>query len=393
MQGRNIFLLILLWSITVRPLHAEDGADRLDEIRKQTEETEQTLQSVKSEYEEKLTRYKKIQASVRSMTDKEQGLKRELGKVEASQREAKRVIAELDGKIRDVEVLSQKRIRALYMMRGGDEGLLDVQARKNFDQATVYVSYVRRYDQGLMDNLRQLRLVRDGETGKLTALQKTQADLLETIRVKRLELADELDEQKSALAEITDKKKEVDDLLLSLKAQTLRLETVLKGLTGGSEEDGVEKKPKESGAKLLGFEGDGLPTRSFLGLPIAEPRVIRRFGKYKESGIGESFRKGVELDGLVGQVSAIDEGRVAYVGKMPQIGTVVIVDHGKRDYSLYGRLANTKVSVGDILQLGDAVGTTTETDQEGRLLYFEVRRQGEPIDPQELYGKKLSAKR
>lgn len=140
--------------------------------------------------------------------------------------------------------------------------------------------------------------------------------------------------------------------------------------------------------KLLGFDGDGFPSRSFLKPPLAGGKLIQRFGRYKDPSAGESFRKGVEIGGS-GTVQAVDEGRVAFVGKMPQIGTVVIVDHGKRDYSLYGRLSAASVAVGDVLQPGQEVGNTSPPDDLGRTLYFEVRRQGNPIDPEDFLGRKL----
>lgn len=386
---KKVFLFVLLLSFAAQSIAEE--TDRLDQIRVQMEETEKELKSLRTEYDQKLADYKKGQTAVRALSEKEQALKKELGRVETSQRETQRYIAEIDGKIREIEIISQKRMKALYMMGGEEEGILNVQAKKNFDQATVYLSYVRRYDQGLVQALKELRTRRDSETGKLTKLQKKQVELLAVISAKRAELAEQVQTQKSSVDAITLKKQRLDSLLLSLKAQALRLETVLKGLTGGDDEDhGSETKKPEKSAKLLGFEGDGLPTRSFLRVPVVQPKVVQPYGRYKESGIGESFRRGVELGGQVGSVSAIDEGRVAYVGKMPQIGAVVIVDHGKRDYSLYGRLSSTSVRVGDVLNPGEEIGTTNEADNEGRVLYFEVRRQGEPVNPEDLFGKKLS---
>lgn len=112
-------------------------------------------------------------------------------------------------------------------------------------------------------------------------------------------------------------------------------------------------------------------------------RVLQPFGKGKGSSFADIVTsKGVDGEAEVGaRVEAIAAGRVAFVGPMPGFGTVVILDHGKRHYSLYGRLGESMVSKGMVVQDRRAIGTTGELSEKGRNFYLEVRKDGKAIDP------------
>jgi septal ring factor EnvC (AmiA/AmiB activator) len=67
---------------------------------------------------------------------------------------------------------------------------------------------------------------------------------------------------------------------------------------------------------------------------------------------------------------------------MPAYETVVVLDHGARSYSLYGRLGSATVKKGDAIESNGVVGSTSELDKKGRNFYFEVRKNGAPVDPE-----------
>ena len=60
---------------------------------------------------------------------------------------------------------------------------------------------------------------------------------------------------------------------------------------------------------------------------------------------------------------------------------LVIVDHGQREHTLYGRLGELRVSAGDIVNEGSLLGLLPNTLETGSGLHFEVRVQGRPEDP------------
>jgi septal ring factor EnvC (AmiA/AmiB activator) len=105
---------------------------------------------------------------------------------------------------------------------------------------------------------------------------------------------------------------------------------------------------------------------------------VQRFGKAKVTDFADMiFSKGLEFKtAAASQVSAILGGRIAFAGSMPGYDSVVIIDHGKRSYSLYGRLGKIFVAKGDA---------------KGRNFYFETRKNGDPIDPMTVLGRAASA--
>lgn len=75
-------------------------------------------------------------------------------------------------------------------------------------------------------------------------------------------------------------------------------------------------------------------------------------------------------------------GRVILVKMFPTYGQVVVVDHGGRVASVYAHLSAVAVQEGDRVEQGALLGRVGATGQvTGPHLHFEVRQDGEPMDP------------
>jgi septal ring factor EnvC (AmiA/AmiB activator) len=80
-------------------------------------------------------------------------------------------------------------------------------------------------------------------------------------------------------------------------------------------------------------------------------------------------------------VLAIHPGTVSYADVFSGFGTLVIVDHGGNDYSLYGYLGVASVREGDTVDAGSEVGRTGLPPTGPPGLYFEIRIDGRSVDP------------
>ena len=104
---------------------------------------------------------------------------------------------------------------------------------------------------------------------------------------------------------------------------------------------------------------------------------------------GTSFRDGgARWPGILitandgAEVQSIAAGKVVYAGRLKSLGLLVIVDHEDGHLSLYGRNSRILVSQGDRINKQHPIATIANTDHETRAgLYFEIRRDGKPIDP------------
>lgn len=92
------------------------------------------------------------------------------------------------------------------------------------------------------------------------------------------------------------------------------------------------------------------------------------------------------LSGAVGDnVVAAAPGTVKSIDVLPQVGTMVTIDMGNGYECLYGQLKEVPVKVGDYVAASTVIGYLSEPTKyysvEGCNLYFEMRKDGQPINP------------
>ena len=109
-------------------------------------------------------------------------------------------------------------------------------------------------------------------------------------------------------------------------------------------------------------------------------RVIRRYGV--SLGDGRSST-GVLIEAPAGSpVSAVADGKVVYSDWMTGYGMILIVDHGGGYMSLYAHNESLLRDTGARVRRGEHIARVGNSGGQGRnALYFEVRRNGQPIDP------------
>ena len=100
------------------------------------------------------------------------------------------------------------------------------------------------------------------------------------------------------------------------------------------------------------------------------------------------FREGIKIAARSGEpVKAVASGSVIYAGPFRSYGNVVILDHAKGFFTIYGFLREIQVRVGDKLEdpgvLGTAGPDTQTSSGTGQsAVYFEIRQGTAAVDPQ-----------
>jgi murein hydrolase activator len=134
------------------------------------------------------------------------------------------------------------------------------------------------------------------------------------------------------------------------------------------------------------------PPQSALQLPVAG-MITRRFGEPDADG---ALSRGLDIAALPGaEVVAPFDGRVVYAGAYRDLGLLLIIRHGALYDSLLAGFGRVDVTVDQWVLVGEPVGTIPDAPaaQPGRiaregerassgLLYYELRRSGQPVDPQ-----------
>ncbi|MDB3891762.1 peptidoglycan DD-metalloendopeptidase family protein [Alphaproteobacteria bacterium] len=114
-----------------------------------------------------------------------------------------------------------------------------------------------------------------------------------------------------------------------------------------------------------------------------EGQVVAEFGPAAR-GV---HNDGVNIAAVQGtEVKAAATGTVAFVGRdIKSFGTLVLVKHDGGIISAYAHLDAVTVQEGDIVKLGDPIGTVGQTGKvDSPQLHFEIRKSRKPIDPRSL---------
>lgn len=100
--------------------------------------------------------------------------------------------------------------------------------------------------------------------------------------------------------------------------------------------------------------------------------------------------KGIEIvpdpdGGGSQQVQSMDAGRVIEVSNSPEAGTTVVIQHTATLTGIYGRLEETKLTVGSWVEEGDRVGqVSASTSEHDPTFYFALKEGDTYIDPTEV---------
>ncbi|HME69167.1 MAG TPA: peptidoglycan DD-metalloendopeptidase family protein [Myxococcota bacterium] len=256
-------------------------------------------------------------------------------------------------------------VRAIFTASGPRELLARMYALQNLlERDAALVSRYRREGE---------RLTRAREAALAAAAERDRA----AVRLARgsRELGLELASKQDLLKQVRTDRAREQAAIQELEAASQALESTLEGLRAGGTGTLPSRAPSVPFASLRGQ----LPP------PVAAP-LVQRFGRVVDSEFRtETFRKGVDFAAQLGQpVHAVADGEVRYAGWFRGYGKLVIVDHGEQYFTVAGHLDEIRVQVGDALRAGDVIGTAGETGSlGGALLYFEIRRGSEALDPSE----------
>ena len=140
-------------------------------------------------------------------------------------------------------------------------------------------------------------------------------------------------------------------------------------------------KPVEAENRYEPIASDGSFGRQKgnLRLPV-RGNVAGRFGSPRDGG---GTWRGLFIKAGVGsEVKAVAGGRVVFAEWMRGFGNLLIVDHGDSYLSIYGNNDSLLKQVGQAVKGGETVATVGNSGgNPDSGLYFELRHQGQPIDP------------
>ena len=122
--------------------------------------------------------------------------------------------------------------------------------------------------------------------------------------------------------------------------------------------------------------------------PVVEPRISSKFGwRIHPIDGGKRQHKGIDLAAPRDSgVLAVKDGVVVFASSLGGYGNLITLKHGVDTVSLYGHLNRIEVEVGDSVKAGQLIGRVGSTgNSTGNHLHFEWRKDGQAIDPLEVF--------
>jgi len=94
-------------------------------------------------------------------------------------------------------------------------------------------------------------------------------------------------------------------------------------------------------------------------------------------------KKGIEILGMEGQeIRSVAKGKVIYAGEdLAGYGKLTIIKHENKVLSVYGHQQAILVTEGQTVQAGQTIGTMGSSGSDEVKLLFEIRKEGESINP------------
>ncbi|WP_102958332.1 M23 family metallopeptidase [Mangrovicella endophytica] len=194
-----------------------------------------------------------------------------------------------------------------------------------------------------------------------------------------------------------------DEITTTLRSAGIRLSSVDSDSgTGGPYEPVPQGYDFEASYAMLDQALDQLQSvkATAQSLPLQAPLktevVSSSFGVRSDPFLGRSaFHAGIDfVAGNGTSATATAAGTVISAGRSGGYGNMVEIDHGNGFTTRYGHLSGIAVTVGETVKAGDTIGYTGSTGRStGPHLHYEVRRNGEAIDPASFLkaGHKISA--
>jgi septal ring factor EnvC (AmiA/AmiB activator) len=361
--------LALAWVAPALARATDAGAERLERLRVEIEAREARARELAERAEGELGALEAADRELVETRASSRALRRQIREVEAELREAEGQVARAESDLARIQRELEARLVALYKV-GAATGVSTLYTSTDVTDLARRQEALSRI---LGEDTRLFESHRDASE-RLHASRTASEALLAELRATGRELSIREDRTRRTLvarqnlvALLRTRSERESRAAEELREAAARLEATLGELPAGFE-------PEPGGGFLPGE----------LAVPV-EGRVRTGFGRLVDPEFGTAVvRHGIEIEATRGTpVHAVADGRVLFAGWFRGYGQIVIIDHGERSVTVSGYLDEIAVGAGDGVRRGQAIGAVGETGSLGGPgLYFEIRREGDPVDPE-----------
>ncbi len=363
--------VLLLLSIV--PVHSQTGGNadldriraeiarlrhRLEDVRAQTQTAERELEAVDIELG---IRSRELDIAVRLESDLEQ-----------QQHETEAQIAALAPRIEQQKMFLRKRLVALYRLGRLSyvRLLLSLDDRRDPIEAMSMLTYLASRDARAVSGFDATRRQLRARTAELSERQRKVMEARQVIEQRRQAVAVTHTRKERLVALLRREGSQSEQQIATLEEKAVRLERLIDVLSRQNAGMAVE-------TDIRTFQGA-------LSWPVTG-KIVEAYGRQMDPKFSTvTFNNGLKIAAAPGtEVRSIFPGTVLFSQWFKGYGNLIILDHGNRVFSLYGNVKSPAVAVGDRVPAGQAIAGVGEAEESQMgYLYFEIRQDNKPEDPQ-----------
>jgi len=402
--------LLVCGALCVVPFvsHADDSKDQLKNIQQNIAAKEKSVKAQKQQrgslLDQLQAQEKSIAAASRKLHDTQStlsSLNNEISKLNAS-------IDKLQKQQISQENLLSKQLDAAFRLgkQTGLQLILSGEESQRSERILAYFGYFNQERQQTIENQKETRASLAAQRTSLQSKMEQQKSLLAEQQVQQQKLEQAQSARKQTLSSLESSLQKDEQTLAELRANESKLQNkiaaaeraararaekeareaaAVRAKEQQAKKQGSTYKPTQSEQSLISRTG-GLGRAGGQNIWPVKGSVLHRFGETLQ---GELRWKGMVISAREGSdVRAIADGRVLLADWLQGYGLVVVIDHGKGDMSLYGYNQSALVNVGQQVKAGQPIALVGNSGGQGQpALYFEIRRQGQAVNPQPWLGR------
>jgi len=370
---RRVVAAVVLVATTLVPAHSQSSRNPdLDRIRGEIAHLRERLDVVRSQQQSAQQQLEAadLELGIRS-GELDLAVKLQ-SQVEQEQRSTEAETAALGSRIERQKKFLAKRLAALYRLGGLSyvRMLLAMDDKQNPIEAMSMLSYLVSRDARAVTRFQASRQQLGTRLRQLTEQRKKVDETRRIVEQRRGEVIAARARQSSLLAALRQEGTKSEIRIAALEEKATRLERLV---------DILQKQRAGIVAKA-----DIRAVQGALAWPV-QGKVVERFGKQRDAKFSTvTMNNGLKIAAVPGaEVHAVFPGTVLFSQWFKGYGNLVILDHGNRVFSLYGNLKSPVVAAGDRINAGQTIAGVGESEEaRSGYLYFEIRQDNRPEDPQ-----------
>ena len=358
----NAIVLLVMFTLTV---YAESLDSQLNDVQNRMSSQESKRNQAQQEVDTVSNQLRILQSELKTATDEYESIQAQLQEKEEQIENNTEILEKTERDLAKRMKVLNKRIRDIY--QNGQINYIDVLfGATDFNDLLTRMDLLKRIIKHDYELIMKVKAERELILQKKTELENDRAAIVElkkAAEIKRQEVKERTARKQEVLDRAVNDRDEAERTYQELIETSKQIERMIRAQAMGS-----GRATGSTGAMIWPVHGVITSEYGWRTHPI--------FGTSR-------YHSGLDIGADYGDpIVAADGGTVIYADWMGGYGNAVIIDHGGGITTLYGHNDSLVVGVGQQVSQGQLIAICGSTGYStGPHCHFEVRVNGEPVDP------------